>query len=102
MKTLYEQTKLKAILKEKGISAYKLSVDCSIATTNIYNSLNGKQYIYPKWRKAISEYLNMPEEDIFIDSYDELKEKNEMDMALMKKRLKKIINELTELLEEME
>ena len=66
-----EQKKLKTILKERGISAYRLAIDCSIATTNIYNCLNGKQYIYPKWRKAISEYLNMSEEDIFEDETEQ-------------------------------
>ena len=52
-----EQRKLKEILKQRGISAYRLAIDCHIATTNIYNCLNGKQYMYPKWRKTIAEYL---------------------------------------------
>lgn len=62
-----EQIKLKEVLKERRLSAYRLAMDCHIATTNIYNCLNGKQYIYPKWRKAISEYLKLPEEELFED-----------------------------------
>lgn len=62
-----EQIKLKEVLKERHLSAYRLAMDCHIATTNIYNCLNGKQYIYPKWRSVISEYLEIPEEELFED-----------------------------------
>lgn len=60
-----EQTKLKAVLKDKKITAYRLAKDCNIATANVYNLLNGKQWAYPKWRKTISEYLGIPENQIF-------------------------------------
>lgn len=61
-----KQEKLKGILAERGISAYRLAKDCGIASQNIYNCLSGKQYVYPKWRQKISEYLGLSEEEIFI------------------------------------
>lgn len=62
-----EQKKLKAILQERGISTYKLSRECDIHSPDMYNCINGKMCIYPKWKNRIAEYLELPEEDIFED-----------------------------------
>lgn len=60
-----EEKKLKRILKEKGITAYRLAMECHIATPDMYMAINGKKPMFPKWRKAISEYLNVPEQELF-------------------------------------
>lgn len=62
-----EQKKLRKILNERGITPYRLGKDCKIGTCHIYNILNGDCKIFPRWRKSISEYLGLPEEDIFED-----------------------------------
>lgn len=66
-----KQTKLKEILRERNITAYRLAKDCKINQTIVYNCLNGKQHIYPKWKKIISEYLALPEEEIFINEEED-------------------------------
>ena len=60
-----EQKKLKSILKNKNLSAYRLAIECRIATPDMYMALNGKKPMFPKWKKAIASYLNMKEEDLF-------------------------------------
>lgn len=60
-----EEKKLKQILKEKKISAYRLAIECHIATPDMYMALNGKKPMFPKWKKAIASYLNMDEHQLF-------------------------------------
>jgi predicted transcriptional regulator len=62
-----EQKRLKEILKEREITAYKLAKVCGISPSNMYTMLSGDIKAFPKWRKAISEYLGMSEADIFED-----------------------------------
>lgn len=62
-----EQNRLKEVLKEKKISAYKLAIECHIATPDMYMALNGKKPMYSKWKTKIAEYLKMSEEEIFSD-----------------------------------
>ncbi len=60
---MYE--KLKAVLKEKGVTAYRLAKESSIAAPDLYNALHGYKPLYPNWRKRIAEALNMTEHELF-------------------------------------
>lgn len=60
---MYE--KLKAILKEKGISVYRLSQLSKISSPDLYNVLSGKRPMYPNWKKRICDFLELPEEELF-------------------------------------
>jgi lambda repressor-like predicted transcriptional regulator len=60
-----KQEKLRLILREKGISVNKLALECKITSPDMYSALNGKKPMFPKWRKAISEYLGMTEDELF-------------------------------------
>lgn len=60
-----ELTTLKNTLKSKDISAYRLANECGIATCDIYQAINGKKPMFPKWKKAIAKYLEMPEAELF-------------------------------------
>ena len=66
-----KQTKLKNLLQDKGVSPHRLAMECKIAPSTMYSILNGKICAYPRYRKSISEYLGLPEEDIFIDEEGE-------------------------------
>lgn len=57
-----EQVKLKEVLKERNISAYKLAIECHIATPDMYQAINGKKTMFPKWKRAISEYLKLADD----------------------------------------
>ena len=65
------QTKLKALLEERNITGYALSKGCGIASSIIYQIMNGKVYAYKGWRERISKSLGVPEEDIFIVDEEE-------------------------------
>lgn len=60
-----EQVVLKKVLKERGITAYRLALDCRIALPDMYQALNGKKAMFPRWKKSIANYLHMSEEDLF-------------------------------------
>lgn len=60
-----EQMILKKILKERDISAYRLAKECHIAPCDIYQALNGKKPMFPRWRKSISNFLQMDEKQLF-------------------------------------
>jgi len=60
-----EQIILKRILKERNITPYRLARDCKIALPDIYQALNGKKQMFPRWKKSIAEYLQMPEDALF-------------------------------------
>lgn len=64
---MVKQTKLRKIIDEKGITPYRLAKDCHIAPTDVYNILKGMRPAFPRWRKSISEYLGIPEEEIFME-----------------------------------
>jgi len=57
--------KLGEILKERGISRYRLAVDTKIAQSDIYCGISGKKPLYPAWRKRIADYLGVSEAEIF-------------------------------------
>ncbi len=64
---MIKQTKLKAILEDRGITPYRLSKDTGIASNMIYNIINGKVFIYAGWKERISNYLELPPESVFIE-----------------------------------
>ena len=53
------------ILETKGISKLQLACKCGMATTDLYSAINGNKPFYPKWRKRISEYLEVDEQTLF-------------------------------------
>lgn len=53
------------ILETKGISKLQLACKCGMATTDLYSAINGNKPFYPKWRKSISNFLEVDEELIF-------------------------------------
>lgn len=59
------QAKLKALLKERDITGAQLSRECGITQSTVYNIIAGRQYVWPKWRRKISEYLEVPQEELF-------------------------------------
>lgn len=63
------------ILKERNISKLQLSMKCEIACSDLYLAIKGKHPFYPKWRKRISEYLEVDEQILF--DGDKLKTKQE-------------------------
>lgn len=56
---------LKRILRERNISAYRLAKECHIAACDIYQALNGKKPMFPRWKKSISSYLHIDEKLLF-------------------------------------
>lgn len=53
------------VLEERKISKLQLALNAGIAPHYIYNAINGKMPFYPKYRKAIAEYLQMDESELF-------------------------------------
>lgn len=53
------------VLNEKGISKLQLALKCQISPSDLYNAINGNRPFYPKWRKKISEYLEVDEQILF-------------------------------------
>lgn len=60
-----EQIILKNVLKERNITPYRLAIECNIALPDMYQALNGKKTMFPRWKKSIAEYLRMDEKDLF-------------------------------------
>ena len=59
--------KLREVRESKGLSQLQLSAKTKISPGAICNIENNKIFAYPGWRKRISEALNVPEEEIFLD-----------------------------------
>ena len=57
--------KLLEVIKEKEISKLHLAMHSGIPPHVMYNAFNGKGVFYPKYRKAISTFLKMPESELF-------------------------------------
>lgn len=53
------------IIKEKGITRFRIAKMARIETTDIYQCFKGVKKWIPAWRKRISEALEMPEEEVF-------------------------------------
>lgn len=60
--------KLLEVLIERNISKLQLALNAKIAPNHLYSALNGKGYMFPKYRKAIAEYLEMDEQELFPES----------------------------------
>lgn len=60
--------KLTNVLKERGMTKFKLSKLANIAEQDIYSAFNGRKPFYPNWRKRISEVLEVSETELFDDS----------------------------------
>lgn len=54
------------VLNERGISKLQLALKCQISPSDLYNAINGNRPFYPKWRKRISEYLEVDEQTLFV------------------------------------
>lgn len=58
---------LKEIRTSKGLSQFDLAKVADITPADISRIENNKIYVYPNWRKRISEALQVPEDEIFLD-----------------------------------
>lgn len=53
------------VLEERKLSKLQLALNVGIAPHYLYNALNGKMPFYPKYKKAIADYLQMDEQELF-------------------------------------
>ncbi len=53
------------VLEERKISKLQLAMNTGVAPSYLYNAINGKMPFYPKYRKAIANYLQMDEQELF-------------------------------------
>ena len=58
-------TKLKEIMRIKGLSQAALSRKANINQSQLNLALNGRQTFFRGWRKRIAEVLEMPEDELF-------------------------------------
>ena len=58
-------SKLKEILKSKGLSQGKVSRMADVPASNFCLICNGKGYAPPAWRKRIANVLGVAENEIF-------------------------------------
>ncbi len=56
---------LEQVLHDRGLSKCALAMKCGIAPSALYNALNGKTVMWPKYKKSISDFLGMSEEELF-------------------------------------
>ena len=57
--------RLLQILKERGISKYKLAMSVKINPSTLYDEINGKIKWYPNHKKKIAEFLLVDEQYLF-------------------------------------
>lgn len=57
--------RLKAVMKEKEISANQLSFMSRIAASDLSAALRGKKEMFPNWKKRIAEALETDVESLF-------------------------------------
>lgn len=53
------------VLEERKMSKLQLALNAGIAPHYLYNAINGKMPFYPKYKKAIADYLQMDEIELF-------------------------------------
>lgn len=53
------------VLEERKMSKLQLAMNTGIAPHYLYNAINGKMPFYPKYKKAIADYLQMDEQELF-------------------------------------
>lgn len=54
-------------LQERNITRYRLAKEINIAPNQIASALKGTNVLFPKWKRLISEYFNIPEEELFTE-----------------------------------
>lgn len=59
--------KLKKEIEKRGLPKCALAMKCGINPSALYNALNGKTAMWPKYKKSISDFLGMSEEELFIE-----------------------------------
>lgn len=52
-------------MNRKGLSSNKLALGSMISPANFSQAINGKTPMFPAWRRRISEYLGMPQGELF-------------------------------------
>lgn len=86
-------TKLEEVLKERGISKRQLAKSIGIHCESLYPSLNGKRHLYPKYKRKISEFLDMPSAELFKEIENE-QERREMYQTLKEKLKEKNLSKM--------
>ena len=61
------------ILKERNISKLQLALKAGVTPSDLYQAINGKIPFYPAWKKRISEYLKIDENELFKESEENAK-----------------------------
>lgn len=61
------QTKLKELMREKGVTGAELSRACDISPTTVSGLKNGYVPMWPSYRKKIANYFRVPETDLMED-----------------------------------
>lgn len=57
--------KLLDVLKERNISKLQLAMGAGINPSDLYCALNGTKPFYPKYKRKISEFLQIDEDVLF-------------------------------------
>lgn len=70
MRPLY----LKQLLLEREISQRKLGIEVNISQCDMNLIVNGKKFVFPSWRRKISEFLGLQETIVFPEYYEGAKE----------------------------
>ncbi len=60
--------KLLDVLNERNISKLQLALKVGITPSDLYCALNGKKPFYPKYKRKISEFLQIDEAELFAGS----------------------------------
>ena len=63
--------KLLDVLKERNISKLQLALNAGITPSDLYCALNGKKPFYPKYKRKISEFLQIDEAVLFAEGEGE-------------------------------
>lgn len=65
MQNFISNNRVKEIRQRKGFSQLKLSQKTGIAPSDISNLERGKQYVFPGWKKRISDALGVGVLELF-------------------------------------
>lgn len=63
--------KLLDVLRERNISKLQLALNVGINPTDLYCALNGTKPFYPKYKRKISEFLQIDEAVLFAEGEGE-------------------------------
>ena len=59
----YQKALIKNKTTDKGISIYRLAHICKITPSSMYQLLKGLTPLYPRWKRALSDVLNISDEE---------------------------------------